>query len=143
MFGSPTAAGQGVKRNSRARFQLAFGVLVLAQAAHSVEEYAGRLWESFPPARALTSLVSSDPRQGFLIINVSLVAFGVWCFFWPIRREWASAAGFAWFWIVIQLINGVGHPAWSLMQGGYTPGVATAPVLLVLALYLAAQTIRR
>lgn len=143
MFGSPTAVGQGVQRNHRARFQLAFGVLVLAQAAHSVEEYAGRLWESFPPARALTSLVSSDLRQGFLIINVSLVAFGVWCFFWPIRREWASAAGLAWFWIVIQLINGVGHPAWSLMQGGYTPGVATAPVLLVLALYLAAQTIRR
>jgi hypothetical protein len=29
----------------------AFGAHVAAQAVHSVEEYAGRLWESFPPAR--------------------------------------------------------------------------------------------
>jgi hypothetical protein len=32
------------------RLQLTFGALVLAQAAHAVEEYVGRLWESFPPA---------------------------------------------------------------------------------------------
>lgn len=130
-------------RGRNSRFEFAFGALVLAQAAHSIEEFAGRLWETFPPARALTSLVSSDLQQAFLVINVSLVAFGVWCFFWPIRRGWRSAAWFAWFWIVIQLINGVGHPLWSLRQGSYTPGVATAPVLLVLALYLAAQTVRK
>ncbi|MCL4867145.1 MAG: hypothetical protein KJZ47_14720, partial [Gemmatimonadales bacterium] len=28
-----------------------FGALILAQAAHSTEEVAGRLWESFRPAR--------------------------------------------------------------------------------------------
>lgn len=141
---TPSARAVGVVPRGHAfRFQVAFGALVLAQAAHSVEEFAGRLWETFPPARALTRLVSSDLEQGFLVINVLLVAFGVWCFFWPIRRGWASAAGFAWFWIVIQLINGVGHPLWSLRQGGYTPGVATAPVLLALALYLAAQTVRK
>lgn len=125
------------------RFQLAFGLLVLAQAAHSIEEYAGRLWESFPPARFLTGLISTDLEQGFLIINSTLVAFGIWCFFWPIRRDWSSAGSFAGFWIVIQVINGVGHPLWSLRQGGYTPGVATAPLLLLLAVYLAAQTVRR
>jgi putative acetyltransferase len=38
---------------------------------------------------------------------------------------------------VIETINGVGHPAWSIAQGGYTPGVATAPILLTVALYLA------
>jgi hypothetical protein len=59
------------------RFQAVFGVLVLAQAAHSVEEYVGRLWESFPPARFVSGLTS--------------------------------------------------------------PGVATAPVLFVLALYMAFQ----
>ena len=35
------------------------------------------------------------------------------------------------------MLNGIGHLAWSLMVGDYTPGVATAPVLLVLAVYLA------
>ena len=42
-------------------------------------------------------------------------------------------------WVTIEVINGVGHPLWSLRTGGYTPGVATAPVLLVIALYLARQ----
>jgi hypothetical protein len=118
-------------------------MLVLAQAAHSIEEYVGRLWESFPPARFLTGLISTDPKRGFLLINATLVAFGAWCFFWPVRRDWPSAAYFAAFWIVIQLINGVGHPLWSVRQGGYTPGVATAPLLFVLAIYLATQTARR
>ena len=118
-------------------FQRAFGALVLAQAAHSVEEYVGQLWETFPPAHFLTSLVSQDLVIGFLVINVSLVAFGLWCFFWPVRRGWPSAVPLAWIWVAIQLINGIGHPLWTLRQGGYTPGVATAPLLLVLALYIA------
>ena len=121
------------------RIDATFGGLVLAQAAHSIEEYVGRLWESFPPARFLTGLVSSDRELGFIILNVALVAFGAWCVLWPVRRDWPSAAGLMWFWVVIETINGVGHPLWSLRQGGYTPGVLTAPVLLVLALYLAFQ----
>jgi hypothetical protein len=56
-----------------------------------------------------------------------------------VRRGWPSAIPLAWVWVTIQLINGVGHPLWSLRQGGYTPGVATAPLLLILALYLAHQ----
>lgn len=121
------------------RFQLAFGALILAQAAHSVEEYRGRLWEALPPARFLTGLISPDREFGFLVINVSLVAFGVWCFLWPVRRQWRSAASVAVGWVILETINGVGHPLWSFRLGGYTPGLATAPVLLVLALYLAWQ----
>jgi hypothetical protein len=116
-----------------------FGFLVLTQAAHTIEEYIGRLWESFPPARFLTALVSTDHERGFLIINVALVGFGVWCLLWPVGRSWRSAAGFAWFWVVISIVNGIGHPAWSLARGGYEPGVATAPLLLVLALLLARE----
>jgi len=118
------------------RLHSAFGAIVLGQAVHSIEEYVSRLWESFPPARFLTGLISEDLEQGFILINVALVAFGVWCFFWPVRRAWSSARGFVWFWIVIGMVNGVGHPLWSLRQGGYTPGVGTALVLLVLALNL-------
>jgi hypothetical protein len=54
----------------------------------------------------------------------------------PVRKEWPSATAFIWFWIVLEIINGIGHPAWTLRQGGYTPGVLTAPILLVIALYL-------
>ena len=121
------------------RFQLTFGALVLTQAAHSIEEYVGHLWESFPPARFLTSLVSSDLERGFVLLNVSLLAFGVWCFLWPVRRGWPVAVALAWLWAVVEMVNGIGHPLWSLREGGYTPGLATAPVLLVLAVYLAYQ----
>jgi hypothetical protein len=121
------------------RIKLTFGALVVAQAAHSVEEYVGRLWESFPPAAFLTGLVSSDREFGFLALNSALIAFGVWCLLWPVRREWPSASTFAWFWVLIETINGIGHPAWSLWQRAYTPGVLTAPLLLALALYLAVQ----
>jgi hypothetical protein len=121
------------------RARLAFAALVAAQAAHSVEEYAGRLWESFPPARFLTGLVSSDLETGFLILNIGLVAFGVWCLLWPVRRGWPSARTLASVWVVIETINGVGHPLWALRIGGYTPGVATAPILLALAVWLATE----
>ncbi len=121
------------------RLQLAFGAIVLVQAAHSIEEYVGRLWESFPPASFLTALISQDLERGFLVINMSLVTFGLWCLLWPVRREWPLAVTVAWVWVVIETINGFGHLLWSLREGTYTPGVATAPVLLVLALYLARQ----
>lgn len=123
--------------------KVAFGALVLAQLAHSIEEYVGRLWESFPPARFLTGLVSSDREVGFVVMNIALVAFGLWCLSFPVRHEWRSASGFVWFWIVVEIINGISHPAWTVLQGGYTPGVLTAPILLAIALYLAFEMRKR
>jgi hypothetical protein len=122
-----------------ARVASAFGALILAQAAHSVEEYLGRLWESFPPARLVSAAFSPDLERGFLLANAALLTFGLWCWWWPVRRDWPSARPLAWVWVVIEVVNGVGHPAWALRQGRYVPGLATAPVLLVLALCLASR----
>lgn len=121
------------------RFQATFGALIAAQAAHSIEEYVGRLWESFPPARFMSGLVSQDLERGFVVLNVALVSFGLWCLLWPVRKGWPSAAAFATGWMVVEIINGIGHPLWTLRQGAYTPGVATAPILLLLAISLAMQ----
>jgi hypothetical protein len=121
------------------RHKMTFGALVLTQAAHSAEEYVGRLWETFPPARFLTGLVAQDQELVFLLLNVALVVFGLWCLVWPIRRDWPSAPVLAWIWVTIEVINGLGHPLWALRMGSYTPGVATAPALLVIALYLGHQ----
>ena len=125
------------------RLQTAFGALVLMQAAHSLEEYAGRLWESFRPARFVSGLISADLERGFIIANGLLVSFGLWCWLWPVRRGWQSAIPIAWAWVAIEFLNGVGHPLWTLRQVRYTPGVATAPALLILALYVARQLRRR
>jgi hypothetical protein len=113
--------------------------LILAQAAHSVEEYFGRLWETFPPATFIAGLVSQDRQFGFLLVNAVLVAFGVWCYLLPVRRGWRSAVGIATGWAIVELINGIGHTFWSLRQRAYTPGLATAPVLLVLSLAMLGQ----
>lgn len=121
------------------RITVAFGALVAAQAAHSVEEFVGRLWETFPPAIFVTGLISADRQLGFLVLNAALVAFGLWCLFWPVRKGWNSARSLMLLWVGIETINGIGHPAWSVRQGGYTPGVITAPILLIVALYLALQ----
>jgi len=120
-------------------FQLTFGALIFVQAAHSIEECVGRLWESFPPAHFLTSLVPSNPEYAFVGLNVLLLGFGVWCFLWPVRRGWPVAGTLAWLWALVEIVNGIVHPLWSIHEGGYTPGLATAPVLLALALYLAYQ----
>lgn len=126
---------------SRLSQRTAFGLLIAAQAAHSIEESAGHLWEVFPPAAFVSGLVSSNREAGFIGLNIALVAFGLWCFLWPVSRSWPSAPVFISIWTAIEIINGLGHPLWSLLQGGYTPGLATAPLLLLLAITLAWQSL--
>ena len=125
------------------RLHNGFGALVLVQAVHSVEECWGRLWESYPPARLVADFISTDPQRGFIVGNVVLVALGAWCYFWPVRRNWADASKIAWLWVAGEILNGIAHLLWSFREGGYTPGVGTAPVLLLLAIYLAIQLRRR
>jgi hypothetical protein len=127
------------RRQRMTRLQFTFLLLVITQILHSIEEYIGRLYEVFPPARLVSSLISQSLEGGFVIFNVALVSFGLWCFWWPMRHHWSSAALFAWIWVGIELVNGIGHPLWSLAVLRYTPGVATAPVLLLLALCLCRQ----
>jgi hypothetical protein len=94
------------------RLDSGFIALIIAQAVHSVEESLGRLYEEFPPARFVSGLVSQDLRQGFIIANVALVTFGLWCFIWPMRRRWRSAMTIGWFWVTLEVINGLVHPLW-------------------------------
>jgi hypothetical protein len=121
------------------RIKAAFSALIFTQLAHSIEEYVGRLWESFAPARFVSGLISSDLEFGFVVANCVLVAFGLWCVSFPVRKDWPAASAFIWFWTVLETMNGTGHLLWALRERGYAPGVLTAPVLLILSLYLAFQ----
>ena len=113
-----------------------FLALVLFQGLHSLEEYYGKIWENFPPATMLCGLVSSDLVTGFLVINIGLFVFGLLCWIFPVRNDHFYAPVVIWFWIAIELINGIGHPFWSIYQGTYATGTTTAPFLLLLAIYL-------
>ncbi len=126
--------------DSRAR--TAFGPLIAAQAAHSIEEYRYRLFDVFGPPRWLSGLVSSDLATGFAILNTGIVLFGLWCYLARVRRPHPSDRAFAWFWTLLETANAIGHGVLALRQGGYFPGVATAPVLLGISLYLGARLAR-
>ena len=125
------------------QYQRLFAILIVVQAFHSLEEYLFRLWEDFPPAQYLSGLVSSDLELGFIVINASIVILGVICYVWPIRSDWSTARPIAWFWVVLALINGIGHPVWSVIQGGYTPGLLTSLLLLPLSVLLARALLKR
>ncbi len=119
-----------------ANIKIAFLMLVLIQGVHSVEEYFGRLWEVFQPAKFLSGLVSNNLETGFLIINIGLFIFGIWSWAVPVRKDYSIARSIIWIFIVIEMINGIGHPVWAIYEMSYVPGLVTAPILLILAIYL-------
>jgi len=114
----------------------AFLALMVAQAAHSIEEYIFRLFDVFAPARFVSGLVSTNLGVGFAVANAALVLFGLWCYFARVRPGHPSGPVFVW-WTVLEFANGIGHSVLALSRGGYFPGVATAPVLLGVSAYLA------
>ena len=122
-----------MQRNTK----IAFLLLVLAQGLHSVEEYRGRLWENFPPARFLCNLFFDDPERGFVIMNILLFLIGMLC--WLLTHLNRASTAVLVPWIVIELINGVGHPVWAIYTQAYAPGMFTSPILFLLAIYLAKQ----
>ena len=120
------------------KIKIAFLLLVLTQAAHSVEEYYGRLWEVLAPAKFITSLISDDHGKGFVIINVALFIIGILIWL-AIVRNYQPAIIPVWFLTIMEIINSIGHSVWAVMERDYVPGVATAPILLMPALYLVKQ----
>jgi hypothetical protein len=122
--------------------QRVFLLLVLVQAAHSVEEYLTGLYVVFAPAAYVTGLIANDPGVGFVIGNTVFVAFGLWCYAGPVRGNWPSARGWAWLWVVIELANGILHTGLALAARAYFPGVGTAPLLFLVAAWLAVLLLR-
>jgi len=119
----------------------AFLALITAQAAHSIEEYCFRLYDRLAPARMVSEALGFDRATGFAIANTALILFGLWCYaarVWAGHRSWR---GFAWFWALLECANGVAHGALALAAGGYFPGLATAPLLLGIGLFLASRLV--
>jgi hypothetical protein len=125
------------------RGRAAFGILIAAQATHSIEEYAFRLFDVFGPARFVSGLVSSDLSTGFAVANAAIVSFGIWCYAARVRPAHPSARTFAWFWVLLELANGIGHTMIAASRGGYFPGLYTAPLLIGGSLYLGSRLVAR
>ena len=125
------------------RSRATFGLLIAVQAAHSVEEYAFRLFDVFAPARFVSGLFSSNLATGFAIVNIGIILVGFWCYLARVRNAHAGDRSYAWFWTCLEFGNGVGHVVFAGVRGGYFPGVLTAPLLIGASSYLAARLARR
>jgi hypothetical protein len=124
------------------RGRTAFAVLIAAQAAHSAEEYVFRLYDVFAPARLVSSLFSSDLSVGFALANAGIVLFGIWCYVARVLPSRPSATAVAWFWVILEFGNGMGHTALAVTRGGYFPGAWTAPILIGVSVYLGHRLVR-
>ena len=118
------------------RIRITFLLIALIQGLHSIEEYFGKLWEVYPPATFLSGLVSTNLKTGFIVINIGLFIILMLTWLTTFSKNY-STKGILWLWIILELINGVGHSVWAIIERSYVPGLATAPILFVLALYLA------
>jgi hypothetical protein len=134
-----SGASDGGDQHVSDKLRSAFLALVLVQAVHSIEEYAFKFYEVFPPARWLDGRIPGIARPGFIIFNIVLVGFGFACFAHWVRPARRGVCGVVWLWIAIEAYNGLAHVAWATIIGGYNPGLITAPVLLGLAAYMALQ----
>ena len=122
--------------------QRTFFLLIAFQALHSIEEYYYSLWEVLAPARYVSGLVSSDLAVGFAVINLTIVAFGIWSCVIPVRRSASYAPVIIWFWILLEFANGVGHIWFTVSSHSFFPGIYTAPFLLTISCYLAMEVVR-
>jgi hypothetical protein len=100
------------------RVGLRFWLLGLAQAAHSIEEMSSRLYDFMWTATERLGL----PRMGmtptaFAVTNMGIIAFllGVAPFVWQ-RRHWAILV--AWAAAIVEILNGCGHLAGTLVFRG-------------------------
>ena len=121
------------------RTRTAFLLLVLAQAIHSVEEYLFRLYDVLAPARFVSGLIGLDRATGFIVANVGIFVFGLWCYLRRIAPGHPAARAYAWGWAAIEILNAFAHAALALAAGGYFSGLATAPLLLIAGVLLATR----
>ena len=125
-----SAAGQRASGSVNPRSRRLFLTLILAQVAHSIEEYAFRLYDVFAPARLASGLFSRNLEGGFVAANLALILFAFWCYFARVRKGGGQGRAWAWFWTILEAGNGTGHLMLAAVRGGYFPGAATAPLQL-------------
>jgi hypothetical protein len=112
-------------------------VAVLLQAAHFAEELATGFRERFP------ELLGLSPWSPRFFVSFNLVWLAVWALS---LRGLAARRRLAlfplWFLAIAGVANGVAHPLFSALVGGYFPGLVTSPLVGVAGLVLLRRLLR-
>jgi hypothetical protein len=122
----------------------AYLALGIAQTLHSMEEMTAHLYDFFWTATALIRhLIPFVPQfrmkpEVFAVLNMAIIAVILASLpFADANRRWAT--GLAWFWAVVEIINGIGHLSGTVVFPGYMPGAFSAPLLLITGVVLLVQ----
>lgn len=124
------------------KIRTALLMMVAVQAAHSIEEYAFKMYELFPPMRFLYARTPELAKPAFAVSNAMLFLLGLASCWLLGRTREKTARAIIWIWVAIQLTNFTAHVVWAFLIGGYNPGLATAPLFVPLAAYLIHQLMR-
>ena len=96
------------------RARVLFAALVGCQALHSIEETAFGLYRLLPYIYWADGIASNGALVLFVSLNAAVVVFGVWCYFARVRAGAANAGLLVSLWAIVEVLNGVLHPAWSI-----------------------------
>jgi len=106
-------------------------VTIALQAAHFVEELSSGLHERLPALFGLSPI----PLQFFVSFNVAWLV--IWSLSaWGLTAQRRAALFPLWFLGIGCVVNGIAHPALSILAWGYFPGLATSPVVGVFGVVL-------
>jgi len=120
----------------RHRISILFLLLIIAHVLHATEEYFGKLWEIYDPAIFVCNLVSSNPENGFFIINIVFLIIALVYWRLLIYKNDSPSYVLVWIWIILQSINVMGHIVWTISRRAYTPGIISAFLILLLVILL-------
>jgi len=106
-------------------------VAILFQAAHFAEELVTGFHQRFPALLGLAPM----PLRLFVLFNLAWLA--IWSLSaWGLAARSRVALFPLWFLGIACIANGVAHPSFSVLVGGYFPGLVTSPAVGVLGVLL-------
>lgn len=125
---------RGWADESRTHIRGAVQIVLVAdffQAAHFLEELSAGFHERLPALFGLPPM----PLQFFVSFNVAWLV--IWSLSsWGLMAQRRASLFPLWFLGIGCVVNGVAHPALSIVAGGYFPGLITSPVVGVLGVVL-------
>lgn len=114
-----------------------FLLLGLAQALHSIEEIWFHLYDFAGKAAITASPIMSHfssfrmKADIFAILNIIIIVIILGSVpFFENRHLWAVR--FAWFWAIVEMLNGLMHMTVAIIFSQYFPGSLSAPLLLLI-----------
>lgn len=119
------------------RFLAVVGLTILGQCLHFFEEWRSRLYIRLPETFDLQPLTESL----FVSFNVTWLAIWVISLL-AVRAGLVIALCPLWFLGLAMVFNLFAHPLLALVDGGYFPGLVTAPLVGVLGILAIRELVR-